>query len=186
MNDKVNHPAHYTRHPSGVECIQITEHMGFNLGNALKYIWRCDLKADAIEDLKKAVWYIEREIAKREQPSDDTWLENPGSAPVGHARVDVVSAGTTYSNVPPKQWSWALGSPDSITHWRPKRLGVSTTGESVERKEGWRKNYGIVPNFDRVDLELSGGKICLDDEPGIFNWDKKASDPIVKWRPSPE
>ena len=59
-HDPVNHPKHYTDHPSGVECIQITEHMGFNLGNALKYIWRCDLKKDAIEDLEKAKWYIER------------------------------------------------------------------------------------------------------------------------------
>lgn len=65
--DLVNHPPHYTSHPSGVECIQITEHMGFNLGNALKYIWRCDLKQDATEDLKKAIWYIERELAKRNQ-----------------------------------------------------------------------------------------------------------------------
>ena len=65
MNDPVNHPKHYTEHPSGVECIQITEHMGFNLGNALKYIWRCDLKRDAVEDLQKAVWYINREIEKR-------------------------------------------------------------------------------------------------------------------------
>lgn len=65
MNDPVNHPKHYTDHPSGIECIQITEHMGFNLGNALKYIWRCDLKLDAVEDLKKAKWYIEREITKR-------------------------------------------------------------------------------------------------------------------------
>ena len=63
--DNVNHPSHYTAHPSGVECIQITEHMGFNLGNALKYIWRCDLKKDAIEDLEKAKFYIERELAKR-------------------------------------------------------------------------------------------------------------------------
>jgi hypothetical protein len=39
--------------------------MGFNLGNALKYIWRCDLKKDAVEDLRKARWYIDREIAKR-------------------------------------------------------------------------------------------------------------------------
>ena len=59
-NDPVNHPKHYTDHPSGIECIQITEHMGFCLGNAIKYIWRADLKNDAIEDLKKAVWYIER------------------------------------------------------------------------------------------------------------------------------
>lgn len=64
-HDPVSHPAHYTGHPSGIECIQITEHMGFNLGNALKYIWRCDLKHDAIEDLEKSVWYIQREIARR-------------------------------------------------------------------------------------------------------------------------
>jgi hypothetical protein len=64
-SDPVNHPPHYTNHPSGVECIQITEHMGFCLGNAVKYIWRADLKADAIEDLKKARWYIDREIALR-------------------------------------------------------------------------------------------------------------------------
>ena len=65
MTDLVNHPPHYTNHPSGVECIQITEHMGFNLGNAVKYIWRADLKADAMEDLRKARWYIDREIQKR-------------------------------------------------------------------------------------------------------------------------
>ena len=66
MSDSVNHPRHYCTHPSGVECIQITEHMGFNIGNAVKYLWRCDLKRDAIEDLKKAAWYINREIALRE------------------------------------------------------------------------------------------------------------------------
>jgi len=49
-DDPVNHPRHYTAHPSGIECIQITEYMGFNLGNAVKYIWRADLKGDAIED----------------------------------------------------------------------------------------------------------------------------------------
>lgn len=66
-NDPVNHPRHYTEHPSGVECIEITEHMNFCLGNAIKYIWRADLKADAIEDLRKAVWYLSREITKREK-----------------------------------------------------------------------------------------------------------------------
>lgn len=63
--DMVNHPPHYTSHPSGVECIQITEHMGFNLGNALKYIWRADLKGNAVEDLEKAIFYINRELTKR-------------------------------------------------------------------------------------------------------------------------
>lgn len=61
----VNHPPHYTQHPSGVECIQITEHMNFCLGNAVKYIWRAGLKSeDAVEDLKKARYYIEREIKR--------------------------------------------------------------------------------------------------------------------------
>ena len=64
--DPIGHPSHYTQHPSGLECIQITEHMCFCLGNAIKYIWRADLKNDAIEDLKKARWYIDREINRRE------------------------------------------------------------------------------------------------------------------------
>lgn len=63
--DPINHPRHYTQHPSGIECIQITEHMSFNLGNAIKYIWRADLKGDAMEDLRKAKWYIERELQRR-------------------------------------------------------------------------------------------------------------------------
>jgi hypothetical protein len=63
--DAVN-PAHYRSHPSGVECIQITEHMNFNLGNATKYIWRSSLKGDAVEDLKKAAWYLDREIKRLE------------------------------------------------------------------------------------------------------------------------
>ena len=64
--DLVNSPPHYRSHPSGIECIQVTRHMGFNLGNAVKYIWRADLKGDAIEDLRKAIWYLNDEIAKRE------------------------------------------------------------------------------------------------------------------------
>jgi len=67
MSDQVNHPIHYTSHPSGIEVIQITEHMNFCLGNAIKYILRSDLKGKQIEDLKKAVWYINREINRLEQ-----------------------------------------------------------------------------------------------------------------------
>jgi hypothetical protein len=66
MTDLINHPPHYTQHPSGVECIQITRHMSFNLGNAIKYIWRADLKGAALDDLRKAQFYIADEIARRE------------------------------------------------------------------------------------------------------------------------
>ena len=68
--DVINNPRHYTEHPSGVECITVTEHMNFNLGNAVKYIWRADLKNDAIEDLRKAKWYVEREIQRRLKNAD--------------------------------------------------------------------------------------------------------------------
>lgn len=71
-DDPVNHPPHYTKHPSGVECITITEHMGFNVGNAVKYLWQADLKGDALEDLRKAAWYIDREIARRYGSPDET------------------------------------------------------------------------------------------------------------------
>lgn len=66
MSDTVNHPAHYTAHPSGIECIEITRHMSFNLGNVIKYVWRADEKSDALEDLRKARWYLDDEIAKRD------------------------------------------------------------------------------------------------------------------------
>ena len=66
MSDSIN-PTYYKSHPSGVECIQITEHFGFCLGNAIKYIWRAGHKEgnDDIQDLEKALWYIKREIVRR-------------------------------------------------------------------------------------------------------------------------
>lgn len=66
FDDPVNHPGHYTAHPSGVECIEVTEHMNFCLGNAVKYIWRHALKGKSLEDLQKARWYIDREIGRIE------------------------------------------------------------------------------------------------------------------------
>lgn len=61
----VNHPKYYNEHPSGVECIDIIEHFSFNIGNAIKYIWRAGFKSsDIVEDLEKAIWYLKREIEK--------------------------------------------------------------------------------------------------------------------------
>ncbi len=84
MSDIVNHPPHYTKHPSGIECIQITEHMNFCLGNAVKYIWRAGLKNNAIEDLEKAKWYIEREILKRKSENENTVSSTTGSCKLPH------------------------------------------------------------------------------------------------------
>lgn len=62
--DNVDRPKHYNIHPSGIACIEITRHMNFNLGNAMKYVWRAGEKGDAVEDLKKAAWYIDDEIKR--------------------------------------------------------------------------------------------------------------------------
>ena len=63
-DEEVNHPKHYNSHPSGIEAITICEHMNFNRGNAMKYLFRCGLKSNEITDLKKAKWYIDREIKR--------------------------------------------------------------------------------------------------------------------------
>lgn len=71
MSDPVNHPAHYTAHASGIECIRVAEHFNFCIGNAIKYLWRAGQKGDAVQDLRKAVWYIEREISRLQNTSGD-------------------------------------------------------------------------------------------------------------------
>lgn len=73
-NDMVNSPKHYNSHPSGIECIEIARHYCFSIGNAIKYLWRAGLKKDVslgdkqkeIEDLKKAIWYINDRIKQLE------------------------------------------------------------------------------------------------------------------------
>ena len=67
MTDTVNEPAHYLAHPDGIECIQVCEHLSFCRGNAIKYLWRAGLKGDAVTDLRKAIWYIQREIQQLER-----------------------------------------------------------------------------------------------------------------------
>ena len=72
--DNVNHPVHYRASAAiclscerPIECIDVTRHMNFNLGNAIKYIWRCEHKGNRVEDLKKAIWYLNDEIGKIEK-----------------------------------------------------------------------------------------------------------------------
>jgi hypothetical protein len=68
MAAEIEHPKHYNSHPAGVECITVVEAFNFNVGNAIKYLWRAGLKADAdqLDDLRKALWYVQREIARIE------------------------------------------------------------------------------------------------------------------------
>ena len=80
-NENVNHPKHYTSDPSGIECIEITKHRDFCIGNAIKYLWRAGLKKEdgmtdkqkQIEDLEKAIWYINAEIEMLVNEEHDDW-----------------------------------------------------------------------------------------------------------------
>lgn len=74
----VDHPEHYNSHPSGIECIDVVQHMNFNLGNAIKYIWRASDKGNAIQDLEKARWYLDKEIErvlKRNERLQEDWAQ---------------------------------------------------------------------------------------------------------------
>lgn len=76
VHDPVYHPKHYTSHPSGIEVIEITEHMNFCLGNVIKYVMRAEHKGRTLEDLKKARWYLDREIEKLENSKIEKFKEN--------------------------------------------------------------------------------------------------------------
>ena len=73
MEEQVNHPGHYNRHPAGIECIDIIRHYTCDIANAIKYLWRAGLKKETgmedadkeVEDLRKALWYIGDYTASR-------------------------------------------------------------------------------------------------------------------------
>lgn len=114
MTDKVNHPKHYTSHPSGIECIQITEHYNFCVGNAIKYLWRQGLKDEAgydpvqkqIEDAQKAIWYINRHIIGLQKSIKQVQLIQPGTLMTDEmlARAMVNKNGYATLDKPQKSW----------------------------------------------------------------------------------
>lgn len=82
MPDMVNHPPHYTAHPKGIECIDVIEDSpSYNLGTAIKYIWRVNWggKDNDLQDLMKAKWYLEREIAKRKHAWEEELMDSDTS-----------------------------------------------------------------------------------------------------------
>lgn len=81
-HDLVNHPDHYTSHPSGAECIEIAEWFPFNVGNAIKYLWRAGRKGDRLEDLRKARWYVDREITRLETARNDAKPDHDTADPI--------------------------------------------------------------------------------------------------------
>ena len=69
QSEMVDHPQHYNSHPSGIECIDVVRHHNFNVGSAIKYLWRQGLKDGnpATQDIKKAIWYLQDELRRLEE-----------------------------------------------------------------------------------------------------------------------
>lgn len=117
-NDPVNNPAHYTQHRSGIECIQVTEHMNFCLGNAMKYLWRAGSKGDAIEDLKKAAWYIEREIQRLSASHQAPFVDAPDDNRDDNKLRDISLAyplGSVWEDQSKRLWSVLRYEPEDST-----------------------------------------------------------------------
>lgn len=119
MSDPIN-PSHYQNHPSGVECITITEHFNFNMGNAIKYIWRADDNKKAIEDLRKARWYIDRELELREGRNNGVTATPEDSSGVSEDPIQSLSWGQHGSG---KDSNWVgtrSSAPDGIIYFDSK------------------------------------------------------------------
>jgi hypothetical protein len=102
-HDPVNKPKHYTSHPSGVECIELSEKMSFNLGNAFKYVFRRDDKENTIQDVSKAEWYLKREIGRLEKaleelPASSLIFLHPGLSVSDLRKADRVMAAEINGN----------------------------------------------------------------------------------------
>ena len=127
MTDPIHHPRHYTAHKSGVECIQLTECLGFNVGNAVKYVWRADEKGRPIEDLRKALWYLERELSR---PVVSGLL--PGVDPVTFERIQ-------YEVVRAERGSDVSVLGELISYLPPNRRSIESAAAAVrhaiERRE---------------------------------------------------
>jgi DNA-binding transcriptional ArsR family regulator len=86
--DAVHHPQHYNSHPSGVECVEYSELLPGNLSHVCVYVWRHADKEKPVEDLRKALWFLERELARSTTEQEES-LRHLGKMSSGSARARI-------------------------------------------------------------------------------------------------
>jgi hypothetical protein len=86
LGDAVRHPKHYNSHPSGIECVEFSELLPGNLAHVCVYVWRHAHKGRPIEDLEKALWFLERELRRTRTEHDEESAHL--KSPVPAARID--------------------------------------------------------------------------------------------------
>lgn len=128
MADNVNHPKHYTSHPSGIECIEVSRYLSFSLGSAYKYLFRRENKNDLLENLRKADWYLREELTHLVRPS-------AGDASLKAAAVISAHEPWPYSEImyliasapQTMDWSTSLGRAQSLLSAEIQRLEKEAT-----------------------------------------------------------
>ena len=169
QNDNVNHPSHYVSHPSGIECIQVTEAFNFCLGNAIKYIWRAGLKGDAKQDLEKARWYVDREIqrltaeanAAREIAKQAEAAARAEAAAEARARALEQEAEAVMSksdDEEPNPWD-ALHNHRAMGPWEHVGYTSDEGFDKLEATQGRFYTAGLRPYLDKLKESAKGGLV---------------------------
>lgn len=158
-NDPIN-PQHYRGHASGVEAILICEHIDFCLGNAFKYLFRCGSKGHALEDLKKALWYLQRSRAKRTNPWWLRWWHANYVTSIDgpHALILILDKENRYSGHMAAALShiWAAHECYGITEWLDRAVVSVETMIRMEKIRCEKSNtYCLPPRGDVVELSKS-------------------------------
>lgn len=147
-NNFVDHPRHYTDHPSGIEAIEFCGKMEFNIGNAFKYLYRLDKKWDALEDLKKARWYIDREMFQRGTPMPindmcssniNQWWKADKIPDYPQADMIVKVVGTNPGNIEKALYYLWCANNDKILTWELYAARAYVNSEIRRRQRALRK-----------------------------------------------
>lgn len=151
--DRVNHPNHYTSHPSGVECIQVTEHFNFNIGNAIKYLWRSGLKGFTLEDLHKARWYVTREIERLEKDLEDAQQRSIAPRKPKLSKEEIVKRGHEERLDKLREAEELLNTPIKVADYPELNAGPPT--ELTERQGEAYSDFRL-----RTEIQKSEAKPC--------------------------
>lgn len=133
MTDNVNHPDHYVGHPSGIECIDVTEHLPFCLGNAVKYLWRHESKGMPITDLRKAAWYLRRELARKALRKETHAIREAWTGRLAVIRTAAEASPDTLRSVLLRLHGWLVKDTDKA--WFLERA-IECVEAEISRREG--------------------------------------------------
>lgn len=184
MTGAVDHPAHYNGHQSGIEAIDVCEHMSFNLGNAMKYLWRADLKGKSVEDLQKSAWYVAREIERMSKSNEQTGQEPKVSEMKSNDKLAINAfVESAHSAAVTAGWWHSASDRSDLRNLMisRSRFGLALAAAKLclihsdisEAMEGVRKDLmdDKLPHRKMIEVELADAMIRIADLAGAMGMD---------------